>query len=73
MKTVYAFIKYQGNSLAVDFPLNICNMFDHLGSIGIWESPSNVTIADTKDVAVRLTPLLLSVTIMWILTMCRKR
>lgn len=57
MKTVYAFIKYQGNSLAVDFPLNICDMSDHLGSIGIRQSPSNVTVADTKDVTVRLTGL----------------
>lgn len=57
MKMVYAFIKYQGNSLAVDFPLNICDMFDHLGSIGIRQSPSNVTVADTKDVTVRLTGL----------------
>lgn len=32
-------------------------MFDHLGSIGIRESPSNVTIANTKDVTVRLTGL----------------
>lgn len=57
MKTVYAFIKYQGNSLAVDFPLNICDMSDHLGSIGIRQSPSNVTVGDTKDVTVRLTGL----------------
>ncbi len=57
MKTVYAFIKHQGNSLAVDFPLNMNDMSDHLGSIGIRQSPGNVTIADTKDVTVRLTGL----------------
>lgn len=27
MKTVYSFIKYQGNSLVVDFPLNILSAF----------------------------------------------
>jgi len=54
MKTVYAFIKHQGNSLAVDFPLNIYDMPDHLGSIGVRLPPSKVTVSDTSDISVKL-------------------
>ena len=57
MKTVYAFIEYQGNSLAVDFPLDIYDMPDHLGSIGIHIPVNKVTVAETKDVSVKLTGL----------------
>ncbi|MDA8229073.1 MAG: hypothetical protein M0T74_15495 [Desulfitobacterium hafniense] len=57
MKTIYAFIRYQGNSLAVDFPLNIYDMPDHLGSIGIRLPVSKVTVADTENVSVKLTGL----------------
>ncbi|ACV61364.1 hypothetical protein Dtox_0433 [Desulfofarcimen acetoxidans DSM 771] len=57
MKTVYAFIRHQGNSLAVDFPLNIYDMPDHLGSIGVRLPPGKVAVADTKDLSVKLTGL----------------
>lgn len=57
MKTIYAFIRHQGNSLTVDFPLNIYDMPDHLGSIGVRLPPGKVTVADTKDVSVKLTGL----------------
>ncbi len=56
MKTVYALIRHQGNSLAVDFPLNIYDMPEHLGSIGIHIPVSEVTI-ETKDVSIKLTGL----------------
>lgn len=57
MKTVYALIRHQGNSLAVDFPLNIYEMPDHLGSIGIRLPASEVILAGTEDVTVKLTGL----------------
>ncbi|OLN31422.1 hypothetical protein [Desulfosporosinus metallidurans] len=57
MKTVYAFIQHQRNSLAVDFPLNIHDMPDHLGSIGIRLPASKVTVDNTENVSVRLTGL----------------
>lgn len=57
MKTVYAFIRHKGNSLAVDFPLNLHDLPDHLGSIGIRLSPSGVTVSETEDVSVKLTGL----------------
>jgi hypothetical protein len=57
MKTIYAFIRYQGNSLAVDFPLNLYDMPDHLGSIGIRLPVSQVSVTDTENVSVKLTGL----------------
>lgn len=57
MKTVYAFIRHQGNSLAIDFPLNIYDMPDHLGSIGIRLPAAKVTVAETENISVRLTGL----------------
>ncbi|MGB8451860.1 MAG: hypothetical protein WCD89_05955 [Anaerocolumna sp.] len=57
MENVYALIRYQGNSLAVDFPLDIYDLPDHLGSIGITLSPGKVTVSDTADVSVKLTGL----------------
>ena len=57
MKTVYAFIRHQGNSLAVDFPLNIYDMPDHLGSIGIRLPAAKVTVTETENISVRLTGL----------------
>lgn len=57
MKTIYAFIKYQGNSLAMDFPLSFYDLPDHLGSIGIRLPPNKVTVSDTADISVRLTGL----------------
>lgn len=57
MKTVYALIRHHGNSLTVDFPLDIYDLPDHLGSIGIAQSPGKVTVSDTEDVSVKLTGL----------------
>lgn len=53
MKTVYAFIKHQGNNLSVEFPLNIYDMPDHLGNIGVRLPPSKVTVSDTTDISVK--------------------
>lgn len=52
-KTIYALIWYQGNSLAVDFPLDIYDLPDHLGSIGVTLPPGKVTVSDTADVSVK--------------------
>lgn len=57
MKTVYAFIRHQGNSLTVDFPLNVYDLPDHLGSIGIRLPAARVTVAETENISVRLTGL----------------
>lgn len=57
MKNVYAFIRHKGNSLSVDFPLNIHDLPNHLGSIGVRLPPGKVTVSDTADVSVRLTGL----------------
>jgi hypothetical protein len=57
MKTVYALIRHHGNSLTIDFPLDMYDLPDHLGSIGIAWSPGKVTVSDTVDVSVKLTGL----------------